>query len=185
RMHRGVAPKRSARKLAATVGDHLVDVHVELGATSRHPDMQWKHVVVLPGEDFVAGLSDQFVTLIVEPLARVVCSSGGLLQDRVGGDHFAGDQIRADAEMLEGALGLRTPELVRRHLDHAEAVSLLSHAGHMISPRFSGCSTCAGAGQVATSTTAWAKSCGASWGRLCPMPPLMVRCAYLPTNLWV
>src|SRR5713226_6332555 len=34
----------------------------------------------------------------------------------------------------------------------------------------------------ATSTTAWAKACGASWGRLCPMPPSMVRCAYLPEN---
>src|SRR5712671_6478621 len=34
----------------------------------------------------------------------------------------------------------------------------------------------------ATSTTASAKACGASWGRLCPMPPVMVRCAYLPEN---
>ena len=35
---------------------------------------------------------------------------------------------------------------------------------------------------LATSTTASAKACGASWGRLCPMPPLMSRCAYLPEN---
>src|ERR1700693_408801 len=35
---------------------------------------------------------------------------------------------------------------------------------------------------VTTSTIAWAKACGASCGRLCPMPPLMVRCAYLPEN---
>src|SRR6267154_3481313 len=34
----------------------------------------------------------------------------------------------------------------------------------------------------ATSTTASAKACGASWGRLCPMPPVIVRCAYLPEN---
>src|SRR6266478_3185655 len=34
----------------------------------------------------------------------------------------------------------------------------------------------------ATSTTAWAKASGASWGRLCPMPPSMVRCVYLPEN---
>jgi hypothetical protein len=31
--------------------------------------MQRKHVVVLAGEDFIAGLSDQFVSLIVKPLA--------------------------------------------------------------------------------------------------------------------
>jgi len=30
--------------------------------------------------------------------------------------------------------------------------------------------------------TAVAKALGASWGRLCPMPPMMVRCAYLPEN---
>jgi hypothetical protein len=34
--------------------------------------MQWEHVVVLAGEDFVARLNDQLVTLIVEPLAGVV-----------------------------------------------------------------------------------------------------------------
>ena len=36
---------------------------------------------------------------------------------------------------------------------------------------------------AATSATAWAKACGASWGRLCPMPPSIVRCSYLPENL--
>src|SRR5436309_843863 len=33
-----------------------------------------------------------------------------------------------------------------------------------------------------TSMTACAKAWGASCGRLCPMPPVMVRCAYLPEN---
>ena len=46
----------------------------------------------------------------------------------------------------------------------------------------------AGPGQVdqasaATSTMASAKARGASWGRLCPIPPLMVRCAYFPENI--
>ena len=35
---------------------------------------------------------------------------------------------------------------------------------------------------AATSMTASAKACGASCGRLCPMPPLMSRCSYLPEN---
>ena len=34
-----------------------------------------------------------------------------------------------------------------------------------------------------TSTTASAKACGASCGRLWPMPPLMFRCEYLPENI--
>jgi hypothetical protein len=100
--------------------------------------MQGKHVVVLAREDFVAGLDDQFVALVVEPLARVVGNRGSLLQDRIGGDHFARNQILADAEVLERALGLRAPQLVGRHLDDAEAVGLSSHAGH----DFFSCSFC-------------------------------------------
>jgi hypothetical protein len=45
--------------------------------------------VVLTSKDFVAGLNDQFVTLIVEPLADMIGSRHGLLEGRVGGDHFA------------------------------------------------------------------------------------------------
>ena len=33
------------------------------------------------------------------------------------------------------------------------------------------------------SAIAWAKAWGASWGRLCPTPPSITRCAYLPENL--
>src|SRR5262249_27103554 len=36
---------------------------------------------------------------------------------------------------------------------------------------------------LSTSITAWANACGASWGRLCPMPPVTSRCAYRPENL--
>ena len=79
-MNRRLAAERRACKLAAAVGDHLVDVHVELGAAARHPDMQRKHVVMLAGEDLVADLNDQFVALVVEPLAGVVGDGGGFLQ---------------------------------------------------------------------------------------------------------
>jgi len=36
--------------------------------------------------------------------------------------------------------------------------------------------------KLATSMTASAKACGASWGRLCPTPPEMTLWAYLPVN---
>ena len=129
-MDRRVAAERRAGELAATVGDHFVDVHVELGAAARHPDMQGKHVVMLAGQDFVAGLNDQLVALIVKPLAVVVGDRGGLLQDGVGRDHFARDQVLADAEMFERTLGLSAPELVGGHFNDAEAVGLFSRTGH-------------------------------------------------------
>src|SRR5439155_27236742 len=53
-MNGRLAPERRAGDLGATVGDYLIDVHVELGAAARHPNVQGKHVVVLPGEDVIA-----------------------------------------------------------------------------------------------------------------------------------
>ena len=133
-VNRRVAAKRRASDLAAAVGDHLVDVHVELGAAAGHPDVQRKHVAMLAGEDFVAGLNDQLVALIVEPLAVVVGDGGGLLQGRVGRDHLAGNQVLPDAEMFKRTLGLRAPQLVGGYFDAAEAISLFSHVGHWSSP---------------------------------------------------
>ncbi len=98
--------------------------------------MQGKHIVVLAGENLVANLNDQLVTLIVEPLSGMVRGGGGLLQGGVGGDHFSGYQVLPDAEMLERALGLSAPQLVRGHFNHTEAIALFSHVDHMISPGF-------------------------------------------------
>src|SRR4029077_2340757 len=56
------------------------------------------------------------------------------LQDRVGKNHLARNQILADTEMLEGTLGLRPPELVGRDVHFAEAVHLLANVVHLASP---------------------------------------------------
>src|ERR1700692_1102849 len=111
-MDRRVASQCCAGKLATAVGDHFVDVHVELGAAARHPDMQREHVVMLASQNFVKGLNDQIGALIVKPLAVAVRDGGGFLQGGVGRNHFSGNQVLPDAEMLERALGLSTPELV-------------------------------------------------------------------------
>ena len=108
-MDRRVASKGSASELGAPIGDHFVDVHVELGAAARHPDVQGKHVVMLACQDLVTDLNDQLVALIVQPLAVMVRDGGGLLQCGVGRDHLAGNQVLADAEMLKRALGLGAP----------------------------------------------------------------------------
>jgi hypothetical protein len=64
---RRLAAQCGARELAAAVRHNLVDVHVELRAAARHPHMQRKHVVVLPGQDLVAGLYDQPVSRVIQP----------------------------------------------------------------------------------------------------------------------
>ena len=53
-----LAPERRARKLAAAVRNHLIHVHIELRAASRHPDMQGEHVLMLASEDFTADVND-------------------------------------------------------------------------------------------------------------------------------
>jgi hypothetical protein len=57
--------------------------------------------LVLTGQDFVAGLDDQFVPRVVQPPTVTIGGGSGFFQDCMARDHFAGDQIRADAEMLE------------------------------------------------------------------------------------
>src|SRR6516164_4731715 len=133
-MHRLMASERRAGELATSIGDHLVNVHVELGAAAGHPDMQGKHVAVLTCQDLVACLNDQLVTFIIEPFAIVVRDGSGLLQGGIGSDHLARDQVSPDAEMLERTLSLCTPQLVVGNFNDTEAVSLFSHLGHGFSP---------------------------------------------------
>src|SRR5205823_432632 len=82
--------------------------------------------MMLAREDFVAGPHDQAAPFVVKPLVVVICRRRGLLQCGVGSDHFARNQILADAEMLEGTLGLRTPQFVRWNLNRAETVGFFS-----------------------------------------------------------
>ena len=70
------------------------------------------------GEDLVTNINDQPVTLVIEPLARMVRVCCGLLQDGVR-LHLAWNQIFADAEMLERALRLGTPEPIGWDFDFA------------------------------------------------------------------
>src|SRR5262249_17187799 len=118
-MNRGLASEWCARELAAAVGDHLIHVHIELCAAARHPYVQREHVMMLAGEDFVTNLRGQFVLQITEPLAVMIGRGCGLFQNGIGSDHFTRNQILADTEMLERTLSLSTPELIRRHFNHA------------------------------------------------------------------
>ena len=77
---------------------------------------------MLAGENFVAGLYDQFVPLVVQPVTFMVGYGCGLLQNGIRGDHLAGNQVRAYTEMLKRTLRLCTPELIDGHLNHTKAV---------------------------------------------------------------
>ena len=63
--------------------------------------MQRKHVAVFALQYFVGDLDDEVVRPVIQPPAGVVGVGRCLLEDRVGVDHLARDQILAYAEMLE------------------------------------------------------------------------------------
>src|SRR5258706_12463229 len=93
-----LAAERCAGKLAAAVRNDLVDVHVELGAAARHPNMQRKHVAMAASEYFVTDARDQRVNLIGQPAISVVRGGSRTFYHRVGSDHFAEAQVPAEAE---------------------------------------------------------------------------------------
>src|SRR6266404_3862028 len=99
-MDRRLASKGCACELATAVGDDFVHVHVELRPASRHPDMQWEHVVVLARENLIASLHNEPVTLVIEPLPGMVGIGGAFLERGVRGDHLPRDQILSNAEVL-------------------------------------------------------------------------------------
>src|SRR6266403_684296 len=126
--------KLRARELAASVGDHLIHVHVKLCAAARHPDVQGKHVFMTAAKDLITGLNDQLVVLVVEPLAGIVSIGGGFLQNGVRANHLARHQILTDAEVLKRALCLGAPELISWNVDCAEAISFPANICHPASP---------------------------------------------------
>src|SRR5690349_7331593 len=129
-MDRRFAAEGSASNLATAVRHDLVDVHVELSAAARHPDVQREHLLMLAGEELIADPHNQFPLGLLKASAGVVGDGCRPLQDSVGCDHLARDQVLPDAEMLERALGLGAPQLVDwdRHL--AKAIGFSTKFGH-------------------------------------------------------
>jgi len=89
---------------------------------------------MLAGEDLVTDLNDEIMTFVIEALSREVRVRGSFFQNGIGGDHLAGHQVFADAEVFERTLGLRTPQLVGGYAHFSEAISLLPEFRHAIPP---------------------------------------------------
>src|SRR5262249_52508598 len=65
-----------------------------------------------------------------EPARPVVDQGGRLLDDRVGGDHLPRDEVVSDTEMFQGPLGLRSPELLGRHIHRPETIVFNARDSH-------------------------------------------------------
>jgi len=97
------------------------------------PDPVWnvqrELAVQRPADHLVAYPLDQLALPAWQPSRRGVHDGRGLLDVPVGVVHLFGHPVMADVEVLQAALGLRPPVVVRGHLDVAEAVEFLPHPG--------------------------------------------------------
>jgi hypothetical protein len=86
--------------------------------------------VVLPGDDLVADPDDQLVGIWAEAPTRAIRVGRGFLEDRVRDDHLPWNEIRADAEVLEGSLRLSAPELIGGNRYFSKTICLNASFGH-------------------------------------------------------
>src|ERR1700757_5007524 len=120
-MNGPLASERRACKLATPVRNHLIHVHVELGAAAGHPDVQREHIVMLAREDLVARLNNEPVPLGVEVAYRMVGMGCGFLQSRISRNHLAWHEILPYAEVFNRPLRLSSPQPGVRYIHFTEA----------------------------------------------------------------
>ena len=150
RVHQPALAALAAQQLAGPVGQHLVDVHVGLGARSGLPDHQGEFLVVPPGQHLVGGGDDGRRLVLRQQAHQVVHDRGGAFDLRQGPDDFTRLALAGNIEVLQGALGLRAPQALGRHLHRAEGIAFCSgfHGGVRLSCQNSGCrppyQSCAG-----------------------------------------
>ena len=134
-LHRGHVHRRGERVVGGlravdvivrVHADHLVGVHVALGAAARLPHHQGEMIVELARDHLVGGLHDGRRDVLGQQAELGVHLGGGPLEQAEGADHLGREALPGDLEVLEGALGLRAPVAVRGHLDGAHAVRLSS-----------------------------------------------------------
>lgn len=113
-----------AGQFVGASGDHLVDVHVALGATARLPDDERELIVVLAIQHFIGGLFDQPGDVGRQVAIAVVDARRGLLDQCQGVQYREGHAFLANGEVDQRTLGLRTPVGVLRNFDRAQAVCL-------------------------------------------------------------
>src|SRR5208283_1176735 len=126
----GFAAQWRTGNLTASIGDHFIYIHIELGAAACHPDVKRKLIPMHSREDFVANPDNQIPLLLCKPAAALVSQCRRFLKDGISVYQFARHQVVTDAEVLERTLCLRTPQLVGRHLHLSQAIPLGTELAH-------------------------------------------------------
>jgi hypothetical protein len=125
RVNRLLGTEFAAGHLDGAIGDHLVHVHVALGAGAGLPHHQREVVVEPAGGHFRGGAGDQ-VGLVLRHQAELGIGQGsGLLEDAERVHHFQGHALAlaADGEELQAARGLGAPVAVAGDFEFTHGVA--------------------------------------------------------------
>ncbi len=132
-VHQARFPAGAAEQFAGPVGQHLVEVHVGLGAGAGLPDHQGELGVVQAAQDLVGGGHDGLGLAGGQQPQGVVDPGTGGLDAGQGMDDLHGLALPRDVEVVQGALGLGPPQPVRRDGYLPQAVPLHPDV-HRVSP---------------------------------------------------
>ena len=123
-MNRRLGAELAAEQFVGAIGDHLVEVHVGLGAGAGLPDHQRKMIVELAVDHLARGADDGAGAALVEQPELAIGFGRGKLDDAKRANDVHRHPVLADAEILPRSLGLRAPIAVGGNLDRTEAVGL-------------------------------------------------------------
>ena len=129
-MDRLLRSQLAAEKLVRAVGDHLVGVHVGLGAGAGLPDREGKMIVELALAHFPGGPDDGAGAARVDEAELAIHLGGDALDEPERMNERLRHALAADPEILERALGLRAPVTVGRHFDRTERVGFGARLRH-------------------------------------------------------
>src|ERR1700731_504075 len=123
-MHRRLGAALAAKPFIGAIGDHLIEVHVGLGARAGLPDHQGKMIVELAVDHLTRGTDNGAGAPRINQAEFPIGLGRGKLDDAKRADDGHRHPVLADAEILPGALGLGAPIAIGGHLDRAEVVGL-------------------------------------------------------------
>ena len=115
-------PPLTAEQFTGAVSQHLVHIHIALGAGTGLPDSQRELLGVFSGQYFVSGGDDRPGFLRRQQAKILIDLRRRPLGQREGIYQFPGHFFGRDAEMLQRTLGLGAPEFIGRDVDGAHRV---------------------------------------------------------------
>ena len=130
-VHQAPLAARSAQQLAGAVGQHLVHVHVGLGARAGLPYHQRKLLQMAAFNHLVGRRHNGRGRGGIQQFQRIVHIGAGALDLGQGTNQLRRHALARNIKMLQRALGLRAPQALGGHFDGTKAVFFGADCGRV------------------------------------------------------